>query len=380
MVDANDVTGPTLAFARIVNGGIFTEDFYNFSTNNEIRFNRKSIAVLYAPNGVGKTSLAKVLDCDEDTDLEAVYNGERYNTENGDQLFHVVADQNHRNIIQGETEEFILGDDIKRERQLEQEIEEELAVLTEKLKQKLRDYGIASKSAIILSDYDNDIRKCVGALAKQGKSSSDILVTYVRQLKEYGSAVSSLNVAQLQQNKTAKYISEKNDPTSVMSIFEKVQWDAVSKNERVQEIGENADAISILHKYVSKKNCVVCDNHINSRTLLRHKQENREAILNQINEKYREPVEKILAISDQEDVFGIKIAVEEYFQMQDPDAISKCKNEIQDFGKQLAQDAMSTIMATIDSSGLLDKVAEYEEIIKNRPLQQMKMNCIYKRS
>jgi len=53
-----------LKFYKLKKEDIFKDSFINFNQNNEIEFRKKgdsNIAVLYGPNGTGKTSLAKIL-------------------------------------------------------------------------------------------------------------------------------------------------------------------------------------------------------------------------------------------------------------------------------------------------------------------------------
>ena len=45
----------TLVFKKIANEKIFVDDFLNLNKNNTLEFSTKSpIAIIYAPNGVGK--------------------------------------------------------------------------------------------------------------------------------------------------------------------------------------------------------------------------------------------------------------------------------------------------------------------------------------
>ena len=49
-------------FNKIKNADVFTRDFNPSSRNNQINFpTTEEIAVIYGPNGTGKTSLIKVL-------------------------------------------------------------------------------------------------------------------------------------------------------------------------------------------------------------------------------------------------------------------------------------------------------------------------------
>ena len=103
-----------LQFYRIKKEKIFSSDFESFTKNNKIEFSNDGISVIYAPNGVGKTTLSKILNCESGSSFEARFDTIVAN-EKQNELFHVISDQNSRHIIQGETEEFLLGDDIRKE-------------------------------------------------------------------------------------------------------------------------------------------------------------------------------------------------------------------------------------------------------------------------
>jgi len=102
----------SLVFKKIESGDIFTRDFSPLVRNNEIIFpTSEEIAVVYGPNGTGKTSLIKVLGDAKDTKVEFSLDGTDYQVGAG--VFHIINDQNNRNIISGETRDFFLGDNIR---------------------------------------------------------------------------------------------------------------------------------------------------------------------------------------------------------------------------------------------------------------------------
>jgi len=115
-----------IKFSKIENGEIFTRDFRLLAKNNEIAFPAtEAIAIIYGPNGTGKTSLIKVLSDEKGTKVEFEYEGHTYSSGKG--VFHIINDQNNRNIIKGETKDFFLGDNIKREFELQELIATEKA-------------------------------------------------------------------------------------------------------------------------------------------------------------------------------------------------------------------------------------------------------------
>ena len=53
-----------LIFDLIKRERIFNDDFVDMSVNNVISFDNSKISVIYAPNGVGKSSFCRVLSGD----------------------------------------------------------------------------------------------------------------------------------------------------------------------------------------------------------------------------------------------------------------------------------------------------------------------------
>ena len=79
----------SIVFKKIENGNIFTRDFSPLVRNSEIVFpTSEEIAVIYGPNGTGKTSLIKVLDGSQGTKVEFTFEETDYT--NGSQIFHVI--------------------------------------------------------------------------------------------------------------------------------------------------------------------------------------------------------------------------------------------------------------------------------------------------
>ena len=119
-----------LTFVKIKNGNIFEDEFENLipTGNACIEFKMQNhanggISVIYAPNGAGKTSLCRTLSIEEDTEeinFQCHYNG--INIQGSDKKFHVINDQISRNIIPGDTSDYLIGADIRREYELKKSI------------------------------------------------------------------------------------------------------------------------------------------------------------------------------------------------------------------------------------------------------------------
>ena len=165
-----------MEFYSIKKENIFASDFKTFVKNNKIAFSDAGISVIYAPNGVGKTSLSKVLNSEEGCSFDAKF-GTIVANEKNNELFHVISDQNSRHIIQGETEEFLLGDDVRKEFELKKEIDKEISeIFINKLPKILKDtYNISKiKSALINLIEDVDLKKYISDIANNKSRGKEI--------------------------------------------------------------------------------------------------------------------------------------------------------------------------------------------------------------
>jgi len=83
-----------IKFNEIKNWNIFAHDFCTLISNNKISFSSEGIAVIYGPNGIGKSSLANVLSGNEGTKIEFEFDGQLHTSVQD--IFHIINDQNHR--------------------------------------------------------------------------------------------------------------------------------------------------------------------------------------------------------------------------------------------------------------------------------------------
>ena len=126
--------------------------------NNQINFsNNEEIAVVYGPNGTGKTSLIKVLSDAPNTKLEFDYEGTSYTS--GTNVFHVINDQNNRNIISGETRDFFLGDNIQHEFELQDMLAEKRAAFISAVISILKGYKITTTKHPLLDLIEDESLK-----------------------------------------------------------------------------------------------------------------------------------------------------------------------------------------------------------------------------
>ncbi|MPL61761.1 hypothetical protein SDC9_07348 [bioreactor metagenome] len=172
-----------LKFNSIENGEIFTRDFRPLAKNNEIAFPTcgEEIVAIYGPNGTGKTSLIKALSGAKGTKVKFEFDGTEYTS--GASVFHVINDQNNRNIIVGETKDFFLGDNIKREFELQKLLADARVSIVGDIVSKLKaNHSISAMSSPLLTlltdvDIAEIVKDIVNTKSKGAKFETDVIIT-----------------------------------------------------------------------------------------------------------------------------------------------------------------------------------------------------------
>ena len=293
-----------IIFEEIKNKDIFGVDYQNFVKNNEIDFSKEQIAVLYGPNGTGKTSLVKVLSSEDGTKVKYTYGENEYT--DGSQFF-VINDQNNRNIIQGETKDFLLGDDIKKEFELQEYIENEYNRLcTESISILKGNYSVSSSSSKSIDCFSEwvNIQNIIKDLMNNRSKGSKIGVdTYISEFEKH----SQIITPDYEQDKLDYIISDLSEKNPLIIEIETIDTGKLSNNSHIKEIEENTEAIKILSRFGYKDQCIVCDSDgINSENLLSKKSKNKEDIIKTLDAKTKKIVEKIIANVSEKDPFRIK--------------------------------------------------------------------------
>lgn len=118
-----------LVFSSIKNVDIFEPEFQSLPIDKgTIEFKHKNtpggLAVVYAPNGTGKSSLTKVLSSERTTEALAFSAtdevGRPLTPES--KVFHIIPDQINRNVIRGKETDYLIGQQIRREYELRDHI------------------------------------------------------------------------------------------------------------------------------------------------------------------------------------------------------------------------------------------------------------------
>ncbi len=355
----------SLIFKKIENGDIFTRDFSPFVRNNEMTFpTSEEIAVVYGPNGTGKTSLIKVLADAKNTKVEFSLDGTEYQA--GEGVFHIINDQNNRNIISGETRDFFLGDNIRYEFELQDQISEERnAVVSSILSLIKNTYDISAGNSRLIellskSKLAEFIKDCANSRSKGNHFTTDALVTLFSSLKYH-------DVPAYDSDKLAFVQSDWVNKQSIIRELESLVGTEIAPNAHVYEIEENTEAIGILSRF-HKDKCIVCDNeNIDREALLEAKTAHRQTTLDALDEKIRETIEKAITLVPDSDPFGIKPCLLNAIAKGNTETIAALSGELKRYKDLYGKLLENGIVDIINRSELITHYAEYQRIITERP-------------
>lgn len=362
-----------LIFKKIQKENIFRDDFIQFSRNNEIEFkkvHKNNIAVLYGPNGTGKTSLSKVLKNkgeDESAYFEAVFKGKTYNNNNND-LFHIISDQNGRNIIEGTAKDYLLGDNIKKEHNLKIYIDDEFTNIHKQLKKVLKDdFSISTvKNSLINEIKDENLRVYTRKLAN---SRYDIKELDKEKFLKYINQLNYENIDILDSNKYDFVKQYYKDEKSIIYQIKTLNTDDIKINQNIQEIEENDEAIKILNRFSYKHECVVCDNNnYNPVDLIKKKKLNKDKIINQLDETTKKILEGIIKSVKKEhnDPLDIENILIDSIKTGDINKIIELKGNIEYYLDIFNKDLNNKFIDNV-SENLIRKFNEYKDIISRKP-------------
>lgn len=355
----------SLVFKKIESGDIFTRDFSPLVRNNEITFpTSEEIAVVYGPNGTGKTSLIKVLGDAKGTKVEFSLDGTEY--QSGSDVFHIINDQNNRNIISGETRDFFLGDNIRHEFELQDQVaEDRSAVISAILSLIKNTFGISAGSSPLIellpkAELAAFIKDCANSKSKGNRYTTDALVALLTSLERH-------TVPEYDSDKLAFIQSDWANKQSIIRQLESLAGAEITPNAHVHEIEENTEAIGILSRF-HKDKCIVCDNEdIDWEALLEAKTAHRQATLDALEGKIREAIEKTIPLVPTSDPFEIKACLLNAIASGDAEAIAALSREITAYKDLYCELVENGIVDIVNGSELVAHHAEYQRIIAERP-------------
>lgn len=365
-----------LTFSQIHNGYIFGSDFNELKENNgTIVFKHQNqasggIAVIYAPNGTGKSSLAKVLgsqgssgECGFIAKDDA---GNEITPESG--VFHIVADQIQRHIIQGDESQYLVGKEIRREYELKKRIGDGFNRVFKDLLPSTykKNYGLSKVKDPLLKQLeriDSQAYKYVYSIVNRNQKGDDIDRTeFIEYIKELGNRpnIESIDDGEKQ------FIIQDYSGSCIIERLLSVDVSSIKKNAEIKTIEQNSDAIGILRKYHSLKSCIVCDNDdFDGDSLLRKKEDARKSIYDSLDKKTKDLLENAVMDSSikDNDPFDIKRVVIDFIENGDPTNFEKLREQLHN---RITNICHEMILALIDCFSDTTMLADFDELAKIR--------------
>ncbi len=357
---------PDLIFKKIENGLIFTSDFSTFVKNNCITFSDAGISVIYGPNGTGKTSLAKVLSSKDETSVCCEYDSETYN--DWKNIFHVINDQNNRNIIAGTAQDFLLGDNIKKEFELQKHTSELYqSILSENVATLKDKFKISTTTNPLISIISNNkllniVKDLSNKNSKGAKINIDLFIEAIKDSKV------EIIDDDFSSEKFAYFLNGYSDKKSLLHSVLGIKEPDITKVHNAQEIEENSAAIEILNHFKNKTKCIVCDSDgIDSDELIDRKTKNRQAVIESLTKQMQGFIDSVLRLSQSEDVFKIRENILKALEDGDYNIIINLQNDILSYVKYFNKILSKHFKEQEKIVLLEEKYMEYLKIISEKP-------------
>lgn len=355
----------SLVFKKIESGEIFTRDFNPLVRNNEIIFpTTEEIVVVYGPNGTGKTSLIKVLADSKNTKVQFSLDGIEYNK--GAEVFHIINDQNNRNIISGKTSDFFLGDNIRQEFKLQEQILADRDVVISSVLGLIKNtFNISASNTPLIellskTELATFIKDCANSKSKGKRYSTGKLVELLKSLTPH-------HIPKYDSDKLVFLQRDWADKSSLIKQIEALVGVVITPNIHVHEIEENTEAIKILSRFHRDK-CIVCDNEdINRATLLETKKAHRQATLEALDKKIKEAIEKTIPLVPASDPFNIKTCLLNATASGDMEAITALSKEFAVYKNLYGNLIENGIIDIVKGNELIAHYDEYQRIISEKP-------------
>lgn len=309
--------------------------------------------------------MVKALSSEKGTKVKYTYGGNEYT--DGSQFF-VINDQNNRNIIKGETKDFLLGDDIKKEFELQKYIENEYNRLcTESISILKGNYSVSSsssKSIDCFSEWVNIQNIIKDLMNNRSKGSKTGVDTYISEFERH----SQMTTPYYEQDKLDYIISDLSEKNPLIIEIETIDTDKLSNNPHIKEIEENTEAIKILSRFGYKDQCIVCDSDgIDSENLLSKKSKNKENIIKTLDVKTKKIVEKIIANVSEKDPFRIKDIMLGAIETGNLSDVLLLKKSIKEYKNIFANKAIKELVQLYKASDIKIKNEEYQKMINQKP-------------
>lgn len=369
-------------FSSIKNNCIFEDDFIHLSEQNgTINFKRMQasggIAVVYAPNGTGKTSFANILSQEVSEENRFFYATDEHGNiiTPETKSFHIIQDQLNRNVIRGKTTDYLIGAQIRREYELRDQINSlfknafeklSLSYKTEFRVSKVKDYLLTHMQSLrdqIHQTGYNYVRSIVNSKEHGKDIDRTSFVTFIRN-DENKPVISELNT-----EKKFFVITDLSKAKIIERILS-INPGEVIADENVILVERHDDAIGILNKYHSLDSCVVCDNpSFNGGVLLERKKENRKIIYDNLDSATKDILDKVVRDSSLigSDPFDIKKTVGAFITGEAPKGLIELQRELTLYLNSIVDEMIDALFHCFDGTSLFNDFDEYAQLVETQP-------------
>ncbi|MBR3243203.1 MAG: AAA family ATPase [Parasporobacterium sp.] len=370
-----------LEFSLIKNGTIFESDFQNLTpTNGTIEFKHLStsggIAVLYAPNGTGKSSFAKVLGIDSLTEELSFSVSDDSGSAIIPGAFHIIPDQINRNVIRGKETDYLIGRQIRREYELRDRINiafnEAYMTLADKYK---KDYKVSKVGDFLLTKIqdrqDNPyqtsfiyLRSIVNSRTHGKDIEQSEFVAFVRSKKNMA------NPIEMEPDKKNWVIADCSGKAKIVERIINLDYHTIIANHDTVQIERYDDAIGILKKYHTLDTCIVCDHHdFHGDDLLSTKQNNRKRIYNGLDQKTKDLLDKVVKENSlvASDPFDIKRIVSEFIAGGDSTEFHQLQINLISYVHAIEDEMIEALFHCFDDTSLFSDFDEYSTLVETTP-------------
>lgn len=371
-----------LIFSMIKNNDIFENDFVNLSQQvGTIEFKRKQgaggIAVVYAPNGTGKTSLSNLLDIETSTEKSSFSatdeQGNSIVPETG--AFHVIQDQLNRNVIRGNTTDYLIGAQIRQEYELRDRINSAFQTAYNQLSMKYKtEFNVSKVGDYLLTQIQlfqdtmhQTAYKYVRSIVNSRQHGKDIdrneFVSFIRDTENRPSLL------ELDSTKRAFVVTDLSKSKTVERILSINPAEIIADTNTVL-VERHDDAIGILKKYHSLESCIVCDNcSFDGNALLESKIENRRHIYDNLDKKTKDILDKIVCDNSliSSDPFEIKKIVGDFIAYGDSVELISLQQELKSYVNNLGNEMIDMLLHCFDETNFFNDFDEHARLVENQP-------------
>lgn len=377
-----------IVFKKLKVDNRFDNSFENWTTNNVISFSNEGFIDIYAPNGVGKSSLARALNNECKSEYEYEYNGKQYTEKSKESPMLVIDDFFFRNIATRDNEklsDYILGSQIAKELELKEKIE----TSTKKVKDDIisylkKEYNIKSKDSCLCGYIKNDsLKKFINSLSNaQDKGKNYSVDNLIKLTSEF-----VMNENKKIDSNKFNYIKDNiGGKESIIKSIVDFDTNNIKLIQGFSKLDINNDAINILNKHNGITKCIFEDKHVLPDDIKEQLENNKNLIIKQLDDGQKKIVNTIFELGD--NPFNIKDIFNSSFELGDSANVEKLITEIKEIILQIENEIIKKYIQLVKDTELEKDYSEYNKIIEKKIelseddellLKDIVENCINKK-